>query len=76
MSNDFFINQAKEWEISAEDIRVRSVVDDAIEQVAANAHGPVEIRIGSDTFDVMVTLTYAGNLPALPDARPKHEMVE
>jgi len=75
--DDFFINQAKEWEISAEDIgRVRSVVDDAIEQVAANAHGPVEIRIGSDTFDVMVTLTYRGNLPALPDARPKQEMVE
>src|SRR5215469_175722 len=50
--DDFFINQAKQWDISAEDIgRVRSVVDDAIEQVAANAHGPVEIRIGSDTFD-------------------------
>src|SRR5215471_10570222 len=75
--DDFFINQAKEWEISAEDIgRVRSVVDDAIEQVAANAHGPVEIRVGSDTFDVMVTLTYRGNLPPLPDARPKQEMVE
>jgi hypothetical protein len=41
-----------------------------------NAHGPVEIRIGSDTFDVMVTLTYRGNLPLLPDARPKQEMVE
>src|SRR5215813_290550 len=75
--DDFFINQAKQWDISAEDIgRVRSVVDDAIEQVAANAHGPVEIRIGSDTFDVMVTLTYRGNLPPLPDARPKQEMVE
>jgi hypothetical protein len=36
----------------------------------------VEIRIGSDTFDVMVTLNYRGNLPALPDARPKQEMVE
>jgi len=75
--DDFFINEAKQWEISAEDIgRVRSVVDDAIEQVAANAHGPVEIRIGSDTFDVMVALTYRGNLPPLPDARPKQEMVE
>src|SRR5215510_8054918 len=75
--DDFFINQAKQWDISAEDIgRVRSVVDDAIEQVAANAHGPVEIRIGSDTFDFMVTLTYRGNLPPLPDARPKQEMVE
>jgi len=75
--DDFFVKQANEWKISAEDIRrVRSVVDDAIEQVTANAQGPVEIRIGSDTFDVMVALNYRGNLPALPDARPRQEMVE
>jgi xanthine permease XanP len=75
--DDFFVKQANEWNIPTEDIRrVRSVVDDAIEQVTANAQGPVEIRIGSDTFDVMVTLNYRGNLPALPDARPKQEMVE
>jgi hypothetical protein len=53
-----------------------AVVDDAIEHVVPQAQGPVEIRIGSDTFDVAVTLTYRGNLPMLPDARPKQEMVE
>jgi hypothetical protein len=55
---------------------VRSVVDEAIEFVAANAQGPVEIRVGSDSFDVTVALNYTGNLPALPDAWPKREMVE
>ena len=75
--DEFFLEQAKEWKISAEDIRrVRSVVDDAVEHVAANAEGPVEIRVGSDTFDVAVTLSYRGNLPALPDARPRQELVE
>jgi hypothetical protein len=52
------------------------VVDMAIEYVVANANGPVEIRVGSDSFDILVTLRYTGNLPALPDARPKKEMVE
>jgi hypothetical protein len=48
----------------------------AIEDVAANANGAVEIHVGSDSFDILVTLRYRGNLPALPDARPKKEMVE
>jgi hypothetical protein len=75
--DEFFAKEAKEWKISAGEMRrVRSVVDDAIERVAANAQGPVEIRIGSDTFDLTVTLTYRGNLPALPDTSPKREMVE
>jgi NCS2 family nucleobase:cation symporter-2 len=73
----FFEKHAKEWKISAEDAtRVRSVVDAAIEDVAANANGPVELRLGSDSFDVMVTLRYPGNLPTLPDASPKKVMVE
>ena len=73
----FFEKQAKEWKIPAEDAaRVRSVVDTAIEYVTANANGPVEIQVGSDTFDILVTLRYTGNLPSLPDARPKKEMVE
>ena len=73
----FFEKQAKEWKIPAEDAaRVRSVVDTAIEYVAANANGPVEIQMGSDTFDILVTLRYTGNLPSLPDERPKKEMVE
>jgi xanthine permease XanP len=73
----FFEKQAKEWKVPAEDAaRVRSVVDMAIEYVAANANGPVEIRVGSDTFDILVRLRYMGNLPSLPDARPKKEMVE
>jgi xanthine permease XanP len=73
----FFEKQAREWKISAEDaMRVRSVVDEAIEDVAANADGPVELRLGSDAFDVLVTLRYPGNLPPLPDTRPKAVMVE
>jgi xanthine permease XanP len=75
--DDFFLKQASEWKLPAEDVkRVRSVVDEAIEQVSANAQGPVEIRVGSDSFDVKVALKYVGNLPSLPDARPKREMVE
>jgi hypothetical protein len=75
--DDFFVKQAKEWRIPAEDVkRVRSVVDEAIELVAANAQGPVEIQVGSDSFDIRVALAYTGNLPALPDTRPKREMVE
>ena len=55
----FFEKQAKEWKIPAEDAaRVRSVVDTAIEYVTANANGPVEIQVGSDTFDILVTLRY------------------
>jgi xanthine permease XanP len=75
--DDFFEKQAGEWKVPVEDAtRVRSVVRVAIEHVAANAHGPVEIRVGSDSFDITVTLRYTGNLPALPDARPKKDMVE
>ncbi len=75
--DDFFEKQAREWKVPGEDAaRVRSVVDMAIEYVVANAHGPVEIRVGSNSFDILVTLRYTGNLPALPDARPKKEMVE
>jgi NCS2 family nucleobase:cation symporter-2 len=73
----FFEGQAAEWKIPAEDVRrVRAVVDQAIEHVGASAHGPVQIRIGSDLFDVTVTLTYTGNLPNLPDERPKRELLE
>ncbi len=57
-------------------MRVRSVVDAAIEDVAPNANGPVELQMGSDTFDVLVTLRYPGNLPPLPDLSPKKDMVE
>ncbi|MGA7391257.1 MAG: hypothetical protein WBV90_12465 [Terrimicrobiaceae bacterium] len=49
--------------------RVRSVVDEAIELIAANAQGPAEIQAGSDSFNVRIALKYTGNLPALPDAR-------
>jgi hypothetical protein len=75
--DEFFERQAKDWKVPAEDAaRVHSVVDTAIEDAAANANGPVEIQVGSDTFDILVTLRYKGNLPTLPDARPKKEMVE
>ena len=73
----FFEKQAKEWKIPGEDVaRVRSVVDSAIEDVTANADGPVELQMGSDTFDIEVTLRYKGNLPTLPPARPRKRMVE
>ena len=55
---------------------MRGVVDQAIEHVAANAHGAVQLRIGSDSFDITVTLSYTGNLPNLPDARPGLVLVE
>jgi hypothetical protein len=55
---------------------VRGVVDQAIEHVAANAQGSVQLRIGSDSFDITVTLSYTGNLPNLPDARPGLDLVE
>ena len=53
---------------------MRSVVDEAIEQVSANAQGPVGVLVGSDSSDVKVTLRYVGNLPS--EARPKREVVE
>lgn len=75
--NVFFEKLAKEWKIPAVDAtRVHSVVDTAIEDVAASANGPVEIQMGSDTFDVLVALRYTGNLLSLPDASPKKDMVE
>jgi len=51
-------------------------VDQAIEHVAANAQGPVRIQVGSDSFDITVMLNYTGNLPNLPDARPRAVLVE
>jgi hypothetical protein len=68
----FFEKQAKAWNIPAEDaLRVRSVLDTTIEDVVANANGPVEIQLGSDSFDVLATLRYAGNLPSLPEPARK-----
>ncbi len=73
----FFAQQAADWKIAAEDVRrIRTVVDEAIERVGASASGPVELRMGSDSFDVTVALTYRGSLPQLPDARPKRDLVE
>jgi xanthine permease XanP len=75
--DSFFDKQASEWKIPAADVqRVRGVVDQAIEHVAANAQGPVRIQVGSDSFDIRVTLNYTGNLPNLPDARPRAVLVE
>jgi hypothetical protein len=72
-----FEEQMKEWKIPADDaVRIRSVVDAAIDDVAANANGPVEIELGSDSFDLTATLRYLGNLPSLPDLRPRKTMVE
>src|SRR5580704_2265797 len=44
----FFEKQAKTWNIPPEDaLRVRSVLDTTIEDVVANANGPVEIQLGA-----------------------------
>jgi len=52
--DEFFEKQAAEWKIHADDVqRVREVVDEAIEHVAAGTHGPVNIRIGSDTHSTL-----------------------
>jgi xanthine permease XanP len=73
----FFGQQAKAWKLGADDARrARSVVDAAIEDVSPNAAGPIDIEVASDTFDLKVTLRYSGNLPPMPDARPKREMLE
>ena len=73
----FFAARAAEWKLAADDVqRVRAVVDEAIERVSAHARGPVTIEIGSDDYDVAVTLRYPGNLPELPDARPRRDLVE
>lgn len=75
--DSFFDQQASDWKISAADVqRVREVVDQAIGDVAAKTQGPVRIELGSDSFDIRVTLSYTGNLPNLPDARPRAELVE
>lgn len=75
--DSFFDQQASNWNIPAADIqRVREVVDQAIEHVAAKIQGPVRIQVGSDTFDIRVTLNYTGNLPNLPDGRPRMDLVE
>jgi hypothetical protein len=75
--DSFFDQQASEWKIPAPDVqRVREVVDQAIEHVAAKTQGPVRIQVGSDSFDIRVTLNYTGNLPNLPDARPRVDLVE
>jgi len=75
--DSFFNQQASEWKIPAADVqRVREVVDQAIEHVAAKTQGPVRIQVGSDSFDIRVTLNYTGNLPNLPDARPRVDLVE
>jgi len=75
--DSFFDQQASEWKIPAADVqRVREVMDQAIEHVAAKTQGPVRIQVGSDSFDIRVTLNYTGNLPNLPDARPRVDLVE
>ncbi|HEX9170587.1 MAG TPA: solute carrier family 23 protein, partial [Roseiarcus sp.] len=73
----FFEKQVKNWKIGADDARhARSVVDAAIDDVSHSALGPIDVEVASDTFDLTVTLRYLGNLPPMPDARPKREMLE
>jgi NCS2 family nucleobase:cation symporter-2 len=72
-----FTRAAGELGIPAAELgRIRAVLDQAIELVSANAQGPLAIAIANDEFDVAVELSYNGNLPSLPDARPSADMVE
>jgi xanthine permease XanP len=73
----FFEKQVKEWKIGADDARrARAVVDAAIDDVTPSARGPIDVEVASDAFDLKVTLRYTGNLPSLPDVRPKRRMLE
>jgi hypothetical protein len=73
----FFEQQAKAWKIGTDDVRrARSVVDAAIDDVSPNAAGAIDIEVANDTFDLKVTLSYNGNLPPMPDIRPRREMLE
>jgi NCS2 family nucleobase:cation symporter-2 len=73
----FFEKQAKDWKIGADDVRrARSVVDAAIDDVSPNAAGPIDVEVASDTFDLKITLRYRGNLPPMPDVRPRQHMLE
>jgi len=75
--DQFFAKQVADWKIPPDDARrVQAVVDEAIDRVSLAAHGPVTVRVGSDEFEVSVVLSYLGNLPNLPDVRPRPELVE
>ncbi|MGE3155733.1 MAG: uracil-xanthine permease family protein [Xanthobacteraceae bacterium] len=75
--DDFFVKQAAAWKISSDDsTRIRAVVDLAIEHIAPAADGPLTILLGTDTFDLTVTISYRGNLPVLQSIRPPAELVE
>ena len=66
-----------EWKIGADEARrARAVVDAALDDVTPSALGPIDIEVASDGFDLKVTLRYSGNLPPLPDVRPKRDMLE
>lgn len=68
--DSFFAARAKEWKLQDEDAtRIRAVVDQAIESVLPEARSPVQLRMGSDAYDIEVVLTYTGNLPNLPDRK-------
>ena len=70
--DNFFLEQASQWKLPPEDVkRVRLVVDEAIEQVSANAQGPVEIPVGSDSFDAKVALKYIGKSSQPPGCSPE-----
>jgi NCS2 family nucleobase:cation symporter-2 len=72
-----FAARAREWKIQDDDARrIRAVVDQAIEAVVPHAQGPVQLRLGSDSFDVTIQLSYTGNLPSLPDSAIGNDPVE
>jgi xanthine permease XanP len=65
--DSFFAARAKEWKINEEDARrIRAVVDQAIEAVVAHAQSPVQLRMGSDSFDVEVVLSYTATYRPSP----------
>ena len=74
----FFEKQAKAWNIPARTPRgCARWSTPTIEDVAATCRRPGRNPDGErHSFDIEVTLRYTGNLPALPDARPRKHMVE
>ena len=70
----FISSEGKAWKLpTADTARIRAVVGDLLDQIAAEGvvDGPISIRAGWDEYDVTISIRYRGALPNLTSARPK-----
>ena len=75
----FISSEGKAWKLpTADTARIRAVVGDLLDQIAAEGvvDGPISIRAGWDEYDVTISIRYRGALPNLTSARPKKDYVE